>query len=92
MKVVGQNFWYFIREDPHLYKRIVEPLGDEARQYNDSFLANRNLVVERFATELSEKYSTASGEIDWAKLIEVNSGNLSIDAEGNLAAYKSGDE
>lgn len=76
MKVVGQNFWYFISEDPQLYQRIVAPLGDEARQYNDTFLANRNLVVERFAGELAEKYSTASGEIDWAKLIELNSGNL----------------
>jgi len=76
MKIVGQNFWYFISEDEHLYQRIIEPLGDEARQYNDAFIASRDAVVARFAQEFAEQYSTPSGEIDWAKLIEFNSGNL----------------
>ncbi len=76
MKIVGQNFWYFISEDPQLYQRIIEPLGDEAREYNDAFLTSRDKVEAQFTKELAAQYSTSSGEIDWAKLIEFNSGNL----------------
>lgn len=91
MKVVGQNFWYFISEDPHLYQRIVEPLGEEARQYNDAFLDSRQVIVAQFTSELKETYCLTTGEIDWAKLIELNSGNLDLNITGSLAVDDLGD-
>ena len=90
-KIVGQNFWYFISEDPHLYQKIIEPLGDEARQYNNVFLSNRENVVTRFAEELAKNFSTSNGELDWAKLIEFNSGNLTLNADGSLESEDLGE-
>ncbi len=33
MKIVGQNFWHFISENPNLYTDIVEPIGYRAREH-----------------------------------------------------------
>ncbi|MFQ5707988.1 MAG: PmeII family type II restriction endonuclease, partial [bacterium] len=38
MKVVGQNFWYFISGVEELYTDIIEPLGHKAKQHNEQFL------------------------------------------------------
>ena len=91
IKIVGQNFWYFISEDPQLYQRIIEPLGDDARQYNDAFIVSRNAIAARFANELAEQFCELDGKIDWAKLIEFNSGNLRLNADGDLDMKKSRD-
>ncbi len=91
MKVIGQNFWYFISEDPQLYQRIIEPLGDEARRYNDAFLDSRNAIAVQFTNELKATYCLPTGEIDWAKLIELNSGNLDLNIMGSLVVEDLGD-
>lgn len=75
MKIVGQNFWYFISEDSNLYTDIVEPIGYRAKEHNESFLAERNKVINRFTLEFIQRFCDPSGAIDWVKLVEFNSGN-----------------
>jgi hypothetical protein len=41
LKVVGQNFWYLISENPDLYTEIIEPIGYRAKEYNEHFILGR---------------------------------------------------
>jgi hypothetical protein len=77
MKIVGQNFWYLISENPDLYTDIVEPVGHRAEEHNENFSIERKKIVGRFSHEIHERFfDPAAGLIDWVKLVEFNSGNL----------------
>ena len=76
MKIVGQNFWRLISENPDLYTDIIEPIGHRAREHNENFLVERKKIVGRFSHEIHEKfYDPDTGLIDWVKLVRFNSGN-----------------
>lgn len=76
MKIVGQNFWHFISEDPHLYTDIIEPIGHRAEEHNENFINEREKIVARFSIEMGNKFFNANtGEVDWVKLVQFNSGN-----------------
>lgn len=80
MKIVGQNFWYFISENPNLYTDIVEPIGYRAREHNEDFAKKKAGIVNMFAMEFIPKFCNPSnGYIDWVKLVEFNSGNYKPD-------------
>jgi hypothetical protein len=75
-KVVGQNFWYLISENPQLYTDIIEPIGYRAKEHNDAFIIKRDGVINNFATEFGQRFCCNDGTIDWVKLVEYNSGNF----------------
>jgi len=76
MKIVGQNFWYLISENPDLYTDIVEPIGHRAEEHNENFLIERKKIIGRFSHEIHEKfYDSNTGLIDWVELVKFNSGN-----------------
>lgn len=77
MKVVGQNFWYFISENEDLYTDIIEPLGFKARQHNEAFIKQRDKIMNIFTKEFMTDFCV-NGEIDWKKLVQFNSGNLDL--------------
>jgi len=77
-KVVGQNFWYLISDNKELYKEIIEPIGYRAKEHNDSFYNEKNRVVNRFTKQFLDDYCDISGDIDWDKLVEYNSGNFDL--------------
>jgi hypothetical protein len=80
MKIVGQNFWYLISENPNLYTDIVEPIGYRAQEHNKNFYEERQKIVGRFSHEIHNKYYDANtGLIDWVKLVQFNSGNYNPD-------------
>ena len=79
LKVVGQNFWYLISENKDLYTDIIEPIGYRAKERNDTFYAERAKVVNRFTKQFIEDFCDPSGAIDWARLVEFNSGNYDLD-------------
>lgn len=77
MKIVGQNFWYLISENPDLYTDIIEPIGHRAYEHNENFHIERKKIVGRFSHEIHEKFfDPNTGLIDWVKLVKFNSGNL----------------
>jgi hypothetical protein len=76
LRLEGQAFWEFISGHPHLYIDLVEPLGHEARQHNDAYTEAKSLALNRLTRELLVDFCTEAGEIDWAKLLRFNSGNL----------------
>lgn len=76
MKIVGQNFWYFISENLNLYTDIIEPIGHRAREHNESFEKERDKIISRFSIEMGNTFFDAkTGELDWVKLVQYNSGN-----------------
>lgn len=77
MKVVGQNFWYFISEDENLYTDIIEPLGHKAKQHNDKFLEEKDRLLNLFTQEFLKDFCD-KGNISWERLVEFNSGNLDL--------------
>jgi hypothetical protein len=79
MKVVGQNFWYLISEDQQLYIDIIEPIGHCAKEHNETFLQEKGRVINRFTREFIDRFCDPRGGIDWAKLVEFNSGNFDLD-------------
>jgi hypothetical protein len=79
LKVVGQNFWYLISENPNLYTDIVEPIGYRALEHNEAFHQQRAKVVNRFVREFTIIYCKPDGSVDWEKLVRFNSGNFDLD-------------
>lgn len=80
MKIVGQNFWYLISENPNLYTDIVEPIGYRAREHNEDFAKKKAGIVNMFAMEFIPKFCNPSnGYIDWVKLVQFNSSNYKPD-------------
>lgn len=82
MKIVGQSFWYLISENPNLYTDIVEPIGHHAEEHNNAFAIEKNKIVSRFTIEMGNKFfNSTTGEVDWIKLIQFNSGNYPNNSE-----------
>jgi len=77
LKVVGQNFWYYISENENLYTDIIEPLGYRAEEHNDKFLEEKGRVLNLFTQEFLEDFCV-EGNIDWERLVKFNSGNLDL--------------
>lgn len=76
MKVVGQNFWFLISENPDLYTDIVEPIGYRAQEHNENFALERKRIVGQLSHEIHGKfYDPRTGLVDWVKLVKFNSEN-----------------
>lgn len=76
MKIIGQNFWHFISENPNLYTEIVEPIGYRAKEHNDDFAKKRAGIINLFEIEFIAQFcDPINGYIDWVKLVKFNSGN-----------------
>ena len=76
-KYCGQKFWHFISGNQNLYIDIIEPLGYKAKEKNDEFMQSFAYMLNKFTHEFIEEFCFSSGEIDWEKLAEFNSKELS---------------
>jgi hypothetical protein len=72
-KYCGQKFWEFISGDENLYIDIIEPLGNKAKERNDDFMKSYSQMINKFTKEFTNNFCLESGEIDWIKLIKINS-------------------
>lgn len=73
LKLCGQRFWELISNDPNLYIEIIEPIGYNAKQKNEEFLESYAQIINKLTLEFSQKFCD-EGKINWAKLVEYNSG------------------
>lgn len=80
LKVVGQNFWYLISENPELYTDIIEPIGYRAKEHNERFIAGRAALENKLTGQFIRDYCDLSGSIDWKRLVQANSMNLDLDS------------
>jgi len=77
-KLCGQRFWELISGDSDLYKKIIEPLGHEADLKNEEFKTAYNNLKNKLEREFLNDFTKESGEIDWGKLVEFNSGAIAL--------------
>jgi hypothetical protein len=75
-KICGQSFWEFISGNESLYIDIIEPLGYEVEHHNENYKLEKSNAYNRFVREFTIDFCDADGQIDWAKLVSFNSGNL----------------
>ncbi len=73
LKLCGQRFWEFISGDTNLYLDIIEPIGHKAKQKNEEFFENYAQIINKLTLEFSQRFCD-DGKIDWARLVEYNSG------------------
>lgn len=76
VRIEGQAFWEFISGSSTLYVDLIEPLGHEAKTHNEIYLVEKNNALNRLVREFTIDFCNESGQIDWAKLVKFNSGNL----------------
>ena len=74
-KYCGQDFWEFISDMRELYIQIIEPLGHRAKEKNEEFQGEYAGILTNFTVEFANEFCE-NGQIDWAKLLEFNSGHL----------------
>ena len=69
-RLYGQRFWEFITGDSEIYTRIIEPIGEKARERNDEFRARYELAVDACTEEFRKRFCDASNTIQWQQLVE----------------------
>ncbi|MEK7311291.1 MAG: cytosolic protein, partial [Chloroflexota bacterium] len=62
-----------------LYTDIIEPIGYRAKEHNENFMRERSRVINLFTRQFIDEFCDTTGFIDWAKLVEFNSGNYDLD-------------
>lgn len=72
-KYCGQKFWEFISDNENLYIDLIEPLGKMAKEKNDDFLKSYSKMINKFTKEFINEFCNESGEIDWEKIVKLNS-------------------
>ncbi len=78
LKVVGQNFWYLISDNPDLYIDIIEPIGYRAKEHNERFIQGRAALENKLIAQFINAFCDPSGAIDWTRLVQANSMNLDL--------------
>jgi hypothetical protein len=73
-KYCGQDFWQFISGEDMLFADLIEPLGHKAEEKNDEFMHSYAKMINLFTREFASEFCDNSGEIEWKKLVEFNSG------------------
>jgi hypothetical protein len=84
LKLCDQEFWSLISGDDDLYVRIIEPLGEEAKQkdevFKDAYSQKVNLLTAQFLTEFC-----TDGIIDWHMLLQFVSSRLHLTKQGSIS-------
>ena len=74
----GQAFWAVLTGEEAFYLRIIgamkaKPLEHKA-QYQEEWVKAKN----RFVAEFTQEFCLPSGEIDWRKIVQLNSGCANV--------------
>lgn len=77
-KYCGQDFWYFISGEKTLYTDILEPLAMDAKKKNDEFQSEYVKMINKLTKDFIARYCDEAGNIDWKKIMEINSASKSL--------------
>lgn len=71
----GQVFWSELTGDDDFYKKLILFIDDiQVRHHLIDFERQWELIRNRYLKEFFEQYCKPTGEIDWEKIVEINSG------------------
>lgn len=68
-KYAGQEFWEFLSGDENLFREIIKPIDDEARQKDEAFRNAYRAKINELTADFSLNF-LRDGEIDWLKLVD----------------------
>ncbi len=68
-KYAGQDFWQFISGDDNLYREIITPIDQEAREKDEVFKKSYAAKINEMTQDFMENFMTVN-QIDWLKLID----------------------
>ena len=68
-KYAGQEFWRFISDDDNLYREIITPIDQEARQKDENFERAYSAKINEMTQEFLSHFVT-NNLIDWVKLVD----------------------
>jgi site-specific DNA-methyltransferase (cytosine-N4-specific) len=69
-RFAGQDFWEFVSGDSELYREIIKPIEEEARERDAEFKQTFDGKINNMVKEFSIIFLDAAGLIDWVKLVE----------------------
>ncbi len=69
-KYAGQDFWNFISQDDQLYREIIVPIDQEARQKDETFKKAYAAKVNEMTQQFTASFMTDDNQIDWVRLID----------------------
>lgn len=72
-KLCGQKFWEYISGNTNLYLDIIEPLGYKAKEKNEDFMISYAQLINKFIKEFTQEYCKENGDINWEKIVLLNS-------------------
>lgn len=72
-KYCGQAFWEFISGEADLYLKIIEPLGNKAKEQNDKYQILYSQQINKFVKEFLFDFCKDDYSVDWDKLVRFNS-------------------
>ncbi len=79
-KFCGQKFWEFVSGDVNLYLKIIEPLGENAKEKNEEFQALYANKLNVFTGQFITDFCGSDGAIDWERLVAFNSSMVATSA------------
>ena len=86
-KYAGQEFWHFLSGDDNLFREIIKPIDEEAREKDAAFKTAYTAKINELTADLSLNF-LREGQIDWIKLVEFVSGRDAV----KLQSTQSSDE
>lgn len=70
----GQAFWCELTGDPQFYIKLLDWMGEFPARHRQEYEKAYGKAVNRLTREFLLDFATPEGDIDWAKLLEFNSG------------------
>jgi len=77
-ELAGQAFWEELTGDAEFYKKIIIAMKNKPLEHKEKYNQERDKAKNIFTREFLNKYCYDNGEIDWEKILEVNSGKKQI--------------
>lgn len=68
-KYAGQDFWRFISNDGELYREIIKPIDEQAKERSEAFKKEYNAKINTMTLGFTERF-TDEGVINWVRLID----------------------
>lgn len=91
-KYAGQEFWKFLSGDDELYREIIVPIDEEAKQKDTTFRKAYTAKVNELTLEFAINFLDATSLIDWSKLVKYVSGREAIQLIAAPQAEEASDE
>ena len=74
-ELAGQEFWAELTGEEDFYLKIIQFMGELPEQYLEDYQKSYNNAMNRLLKQFTTEFCKDTGEIDWDKLVKVNSGN-----------------